>query len=225
MISVTLLNGKFNEICCEMNNKSVESRSIDIEVWSNAMQYDAYFELLEKLLAEGKTTGPEQTPERLEHAKLNLSRMKRIGQQFQTDDESMALLKTQPDGIKFLFIVEGWCGDAAQIVPALEKMLQARGWESRYILRDEHLEIMDMFLTNGARAIPAVVAIDAEGKVLSNHWGPRPALLKDLVNHWKVEMSKDEWHKLLHTWYAKDKSGTLQMDFASWVAGLNTGNQ
>lgn len=208
---------------CHMELEMDAVKKIETSIWNGAMTFGEYYALLEKLWEEGKTTGEQQTPERLEHARLNLSRMKRIGQQFQTDDESMALLRAKPDGIRFLFIVEGWCGDAAQIVPALEKMLQARGWESKYILRDEHPEVMDMFLTNGARAIPAVVAIDSDGNVLSDHWGPRPSLLKELVNQWKVEMSKEEWHKFLHTWYAKDKASTLQMDFATWVGNLNLG--
>jgi hypothetical protein len=33
-------------------------------------------------------------------------------------------------------------------------------------------------------------------------------------------MEKADWHKLLHTWYAKDKSQTLQRDFAAWIQTL-----
>jgi Thioredoxin len=196
------------------------TKYISNDIWKAAYTWNAYYQLLENLLAEGKTTGPLQTEERLQHARLNLSRMKRIYTQFEPDRETMNILHKKPDTIRMLFIVEGWCGDAAQIVPALQKMMEERGWESRYILRDEYPEIMDMFLTNGSKSIPAVVAIDESGKVLQNHWGPRPALLLDLVNNWKQEMSKDDWHKLMHTWYAKDKSLTLQSDFAEWVEGL-----
>lgn len=195
-------------------------KKIEASIWNGAMTFGEYYALLEKLLAEGKTTGEQQTHERLEHARLNLSRMKRIGQQFATEEESMAILHAVKGNIRLLFIVEGWCGDAAQIVPALEKMVQARGWESKYILRDEHPEVMDMFLTHGSRSIPAVIALDEEGTVLNGHWGPRPSLLADLVQHWKAEMSKEEWHKMMHTWYAKDKGSTLQMDFANWMGQL-----
>lgn len=146
--------------------------------------------------------------------------MKRISQHFEPDAETLRILHSKSKDIRILFIVEGWCGDAAQIVPALEKMVAARGWESRYILRDEHPEVMDMFLTNGSRSIPAVIAIGPDGSVLQNHWGPRPALLAGLVSNWKTEMSKHDWHKLMHTWYAKDKANTLQGDFAAWVSEL-----
>ena len=194
-----------------------ERRTIDAAVWNEGMDWETYMELLETLMAEGKTTGTQQTPERLEHARLNLQRMKRINQQFEPDPATVAEIQKKDNDIRFLFIVEGWCGDAAQIVPALFKVVKMAGREARFILRDEHPEVMDMFLTNGSRSIPAVVAIGREGEVLSNHWGPRPALLADLVSNWKQEMSKDDWHKLLHTWYAKDKANTLQGDFTAWL--------
>ncbi|MBL7811376.1 MAG: thioredoxin family protein [Bacteroidetes bacterium] len=199
---------------------SIPARVIKENVWENAMDWKQYIALLEELLAEGRTTGNQQTPERLEHARLNVSRMHRIFQHFTPDGKILNVLREKSDDIRILFIVEGWCGDAAQIVPALEKIVSARGWESRYILRDEHPEIMDMFLTNGTKSIPAVLALNKEGDVLRNHWGPRPAVLQNLVKNWKMEMSKTEWHKRLHTWYAKDKAYTLQGDFMEWVRDL-----
>lgn len=203
-----------------MVTENTKSRKIESHVWDAGMLFEQYIELLEKLLAEGKTTGPLQTPEKIEHARLNLIRMKRIAQQFEPDPETIRVLQSKPDGIRILFIVEGWCGDAAQIVPALNKIVLQRGWESRFILRDEHPEVMDMFLTNGTRSIPAAVALDEDGTVLTEHWGPRPVLLQALVDNWKAEMSKDDWHRLMHTWYAKNKSMSLQEDFADWVSRI-----
>jgi thioredoxin-like negative regulator of GroEL len=193
---------------------------IPTTVWNDAMSYSQYNLLLENLLEKGQTTGTQQTPERIEHARLNLARMSRIYNHFEPDKKTLDILKQKSDSIRMLFIVEGWCGDAAQIVPALEKIVAARGWDSRYILRDENPEVMDMFLTHGTRSIPIVVAIDKSGEVLQGHWGPRPALLADLVSQWKIEMSKHDWHKLMHTWYAKDKANTLQGDFGAWVNTL-----
>jgi len=195
-------------------------RKIENYIWQAGMEWAEYVIVLEGLLKEGKTTGPHQTPERLEHARINLMRMKRISQQFEPDVETMEILNAKPNDIRILFIVEGWCGDAAQIVPALQKMVEQRGWKSKFILRDEFPAVMDMFLTNGSKSIPVAVALDKDGYVLQNHWGPRPALLLDLVNNWKQAMDKDDWHKLMHTWYALDKSLTLQKDFSDWVSQL-----
>lgn len=200
-----------------MNTILENTIKIPAEIWSSAISYTQYFQLLEDLNKEGKTTGELQTPDRLEHAKLNISRMKRIHQQYEPAVELLEDLNGIKNGIKFLFIVEGWCGDAAQQVPALEKIVNKMGWESRYILRDEHEEIMNLFLTNGGKSIPVVIALDEYNNVLGKHWGPRPAELQKLVLVWKEEMDHEAWHKLLHSWYAKDKAKTVALDFAQWL--------
>ena len=46
--------------------------------------------------------------------------------------------------------------------------------ELKIVLRDDNDEIMQQFLTNGTRAIPKLVVIDAESSVVLADWGPRP---------------------------------------------------
>ena len=54
------------------------------------------------------------------------------------------------------------------------------GLELRIVLRDEHPEVMDRYLTNGSRSIPIVIALDEEFRELG-HWGPRPRELQAWV--------------------------------------------
>ena len=70
-----------------------------------------------------------------------------------------------------LIITESWCGDAAHVIPALNKMAELNpNIDVKLVLRDENLELMDMFLTKGGRAIPKVIMIDDEtGAVLSTY--------------------------------------------------------
>lgn len=193
------------------------NKAIPEAVWHAAMSYDQYYQLLEDLQREGKTTGEIQTAERIEKAPLNLARMKRLRQRATPFQEVLEELRGFKHPVCFLMIVEGWCGDAAQVVPVLQNVIDAMGWQSRYILRDEHPAVMDMFLTNGTRSIPVIVALDSDLKPLGPHWGPRPAVLQDLVNQWKVQMPKEDWHKELHSWYAIDKGEQMQKDFAEWL--------
>jgi hypothetical protein len=50
----------------------------------------------------------------------------------------------------WIVISEGWCGDAAQLLPVFDKMAeQSEGKiELRIVLRDENEELMSHFLTN-----------------------------------------------------------------------------
>lgn len=50
---------------------------IDLAASDSAMDYPQYFEFTEKLLAQGKTTGTNQSPEMIAYTQLNLKRMKR----------------------------------------------------------------------------------------------------------------------------------------------------
>ena len=82
-------------------------------------------------------------------------------------------------------------------------------------MRDEHLSIMDQYLTNGTRSIPILISVDKQGNELF-HWGPRPAPAQKIIMDWKTDhagQSYEDIEKVLHTWYTQDKGQTLQEEF------------
>ena len=118
------------------------TKYIPEQTWLTGMKYDDYVKLLGDLFEQGKTTGDLQTADRLEHSRINLTRMKRIYEKYSPQKNLVEEIKQISEDVRFLFIVEGWCGDAAQVVPAIEKILQKSERDTRYILRDENPEIM-----------------------------------------------------------------------------------
>jgi hypothetical protein len=111
--------------------------------------------------------------------------------------------------VRLLAIVEGWCGDGGSTIPVLAKLadLTAR-LEVRVIRRDEHPAVMDRYLTNGARAIPIVVALDDAGRE-RGHWGPRPAELQAWVVAHKEELPPTERFREVRRWYARDRGASV----------------
>jgi thioredoxin-like negative regulator of GroEL len=106
---------------------------------------------------------------------------------------------------RLIAIVEGWCGDGGSTVPVLAKLAdETRRLELRVLRRDEHPEVMDRYLTNGARSIPIVVALDEAGRE-RGHWGPRPAELQAWVMAHKDGLSKEERFREVRRWYARDR--------------------
>ncbi len=108
-------------------------------------------------------------------------------------------------GSRLLVMAEDWCGDGANTLPYLAKLVdEAGGLELRVLRRDEYPEVMDRYLTGAARAIPIVIALDESFHELG-HWGPRPAELQ----HWLLEerhsMPKDQIYPQARRWYARDK--------------------
>lgn len=81
---------------------------------------------------------------------------------------------------KILAITEDWCGDAMLNNPIMLKMAEAAGAEMRAAYRDEDTDLIDRHLTNGGRAIPIYLILNAEGELVGK-WGPRAPELQQLV--------------------------------------------
>ena len=107
-----------------------------------------------------------------------------------------------------LVLVEDWCGDASNTVPIMARWAEeAPGLDLRVLRRDEHPEVMNRYLTHGARSIPIVIVLDGEFEELG-HWGPRPAELQAWVVAHKGEIPKGELYPQVRRWYAMDRGAT-----------------
>lgn len=106
---------------------------------------------------------------------------------------------------KLLVIAEDWCGDASSTIPIVARLVEVvPGLELRIIRRDEHPEVMDLYLTNGSRSIPIVIVLDVNYRELG-HWGPRPAVLQDWVVANLPTTTKTELYPKVRSWYARDR--------------------
>jgi hypothetical protein len=120
---------------------------------------------------------------------------------------------------KLLVIAEDWCGDATNTVPIIAKFANSvPGIELRVILRDQNLDVMDRYLTNGARSIPVVIALD-ESYTEIGHWGPRPTELQAWVMAHRGTMPKSELYPQVRKWYARDRGETTLREVLE-AAGL-----
>ncbi len=123
-----------------------------------SMAYAEYIVLIDELLAEGKTTGPNQSEAMFNYGKLNRQRMKRLGNTVELNESLTEKARQVERKMIWLILTEGWCGDAAQNIPIIEKIAHENSnIETRYVLRDENLELMDKYLTNNARSIPKLI--------------------------------------------------------------------
>lgn len=119
-------------------------------------------------------------------------------------------LDAVPQGVerKLLVIAEDWCGDASNTVPIIGKLVDlVPGLELRVIQRDTYPEVMDQYLTNGARSIPIVIVLDEELHEVG-HWGPRPSELQAWVVANRTILPKTELYPQVRKWYARDRGET-----------------
>lgn len=175
-----------------------------------AMDYAQYNLLFKQLAEEGRTTG-ELTQEKIDYTKLNFSRTKRLDKTAKISAEATEAFKNISEKQTWLVISEPWCGDAAQTLPFLNKIAQlSENIDLRIVLRDENLELMDQFLTNGSQSIPIVIMVDANNEVLQS-WGPRSKAATKLVSDYKTEHGKidDAFREMLQVWYNNDKGVSI----------------
>ena len=53
-----------------------------------------------------------------------------------------------------------WCGDVARNIPVVFRAMETAGIETEVLIMEENLDVMDQFLTMGARSIPVVIISD-----------------------------------------------------------------
>jgi hypothetical protein len=189
----------------------------------NSHSYPEYRKRVSDLLLEGKSTGNEQSDDLTHYSTLNETRMNRLDKTMKITDENSLKLKSLKGEYIWLVISEGWCGDAAQILPIIHKMSEESGKiELKIVLRDENEALMNLFLTNKAKAIPIVIVIDKQtGDVLGN-WGPRPKGAADFIKNYKKEFGAiDETAKTdLQLWYLHDKGLSTQQELINLMENL-----
>ncbi|WP_426095133.1 thioredoxin family protein [Flavobacterium sp. DSR2-3-3] len=189
----------------------------------NSHSYLEYRKLISDLLFEKKSTGDEQSEDLTHYSELNETRMNRLDKTIKITEQISLKLKSLPREYIWLVISEGWCGDAAQLLPIINKMaIESGKIDLRIVLRDENEELMKLFLTNKKKAIPILILVDKEtGSVLGN-WGPRPQAAADLVTDYRKEFGViDETLKTnLQLWYLHDKGISTQNELINLMMNL-----
>jgi hypothetical protein len=180
----------------------------------NSYNYIEYRQLIAALRAQNKATGDNHSDAYLNYTDLNIGRMDKWDKRFLLSDEQKAKLENLETKQTWLVITEGWCGDAAHVVPVLAKLAAAsRGMiDLRLVLRDDNLPLMDDYLTNGGRSIPKLIRFNEEGEELGT-WGPRPEDAQQIMTDGKAAgREKSDITIDLQKWYARDRGAQISAE-------------
>ncbi|WP_412464952.1 thioredoxin family protein [Flavobacterium mekongense] len=188
---------------------------------ANSITYETYRNTIDTLLKERKSTGHEQSEALTHYSELNVTRMNRLEKTMTIAAEFVEQLKALKGDYLWLVISEGWCGDAAQLVPIFHKMAElSPNIEMKIALRDDNNALMNLFLTNGARSIPKLIILDKNTLEILGDFGPRPQGAKQLILDYKAEHGVvDETAKTnLQLWYLHDKGLSTQKEIMAVMA-------
>lgn len=198
------------------------TKSVSFDAYlTKAINYVSYLALIQDLISEHKTTGPIQSEDLIEFTKLNFHRMQRLNKTVVLNEDLQDTVDDLRKRWIWLVITEAWCGDAAQTIPVMHALsVASKGKiDLKLILRDENLELMDKYLTNGGRAIPMLICLDADTLEEKGTWGPRPADAQQMVMDYKQNPTKSpaEFKLELHTWYTQNKTQLQQREMVKKI--------
>jgi len=145
----------------------------------------------------------------LDNSKRHLDRFRENYEEFNLSAEDRDFFASLTCPLKALILAEDWCGDVVQSLPPILRMFElSPAIEYRIFRRDENPDIMDRYLTDGARAIPYLVFMDA-GLNEVGRWGPRPEDCQAIMRNNKGRIPMDEIYPQLRSWYVRHGNGPL----------------
>ncbi|MFM7595404.1 MAG: thioredoxin family protein [Flavobacteriales bacterium] len=154
------------------------------------------------------------------YLELNEARFKRITKTYTPSTDFTDAVQGITKPTHWIIITEPWCGDAAQSVPLLLKLINEIPKATFTIELRDQSSLIDQYLTNGGKGIPKVIVRD-EQEIDLLVWGPRTREAQALFNEQKaagVELTV--LHEALHSWYAKDQGKTLELELLTLIQGL-----
>lgn len=167
--------------------------------YNDGVTYSEFHKLSNQFIEEQK-----YNDDLTEYTKLNLQRMKRWDKKGEVNKQ-IPILKNQ----KWLVITEPWCGDSAHSLPFIQKVAQDAGITLKIVLRDDHEELMNQFLTNNARSIPILIVFDDDSNLIYK-WGPRPKEIQEwLIEAKRKNTSQEEIFNYLQKFYNKDAGNSV----------------
>lgn len=202
-----------------------ETQVINAELINSAQNYSEYKDMIDQLLAESKTTGINHSESYINYTKMNVQRMNRWDKTAKISSELEQIVTSISSPQVWLVITEAWCGDAAQTVPFMAKLAELNPLITlKLVLRDENPDLMDAYLTEGARSIPVLIGLTGDLTTELFVWGPKPEFLKTRLKAYKLDpqnITAQEFSDGTHLWYARDKNKALAEELTPLLAATN----
>lgn len=152
-----------------MNLTSVQRQRI-----REGLSYDAYMAQWEAKNALSMK-GLDKIARRTRfYSKYNLERQQRVDQLWSMSDDFRIAVLPAPGPSTWLFITDDWCVDSAYSLPLIRDAVALReDLHLKILLKSDNLDILDQFLTNGARSIPKFIGLGDDNEI-QFEWGPQP---------------------------------------------------
>lgn len=127
-------------------------------------------------------------------------------------------------GWRILAVAEDWCGDSANTIPYLARLVeQAPDLELRIVNSTAGMWVMDRYQTSDGRAAtPTVVVLDRDG-VPQGCLVERPQALKQWIVENKPKLSEEDFRNQRIEWYRSDAGVSTVAEFVTILEAASGG--
>lgn len=115
-----------------------------------------------------------------------------IYNQFSTSNDEQFIQNLKEKNLRAVILAEPWCGHCMLNIPILLRVAKKAEMPVKFLLRDENLELMDQYLTNGkSRTIPIMIFIDESGNEVTK-WGPSAPTTRNFVEQYRKDLPEKD---------------------------------
>ena len=126
------------------------------------------------------------------------------------------------NNIRAVVLAAEWCGHCMMDIPIFLNIAEEANIETRFLIRDDNLELMDQYLTNEKRYIPIFIFIDENGNEIGK-WGPWAPEINEFTNELKKDLPErdSEDYDEAFKQYIKKVSASFSNDEKLWNYAYN----
>lgn len=189
-------------------------------ILDRSISWEEYYAIAKSYVESDEKPELYRNEKMLRYTSENIGRMDHILQTINIESKLYNILSAVNTDLIWLVLSEPWCGDASQVVPVLYTIASCSDHISFRILQsDAHPEVLSAYLTDGSRSIPKLICLKADTLEELGTWGPRPQNLQKIVreNINDPSLSFGAKVRMIHAWYAEDKTASIQDEFIDLV--------
>lgn len=126
------------------------------------------------------------------------------------------------NNVRAIVLAAEWCGHCMLDIPIFLHIAEKANIPTRFLIRDDHLELMKQYETNGKQYIPMFIFIDESGRELGT-WGPWAPEVHEFTEQLKEDLPErdsDEWDEAFQQ-YIQKVGTAFKSDESLWTYVYN----